>query len=232
MIRIYRPPGWILAIAAGLLVAYCMFFKDGPQPNPEHAEQKSHVVAEQAGASPSRLSAASSWGASPFTGTATAEDITAQLATMRYDKMKKLGYETPAKYYQMNLTQLEGLAKQGDAYAMLQLAEQYYSESDYIKNDPAYDRSRKPREIGMEHFEDAIRAGYTHAASVIAMQMAGENRTIDAYAWRLLSDRFNDHANDKTYEQYAVFDKMTAMDKAEARGKLDTILQRYEAERK
>lgn len=208
-----------------------MFFKGDPQPNADRAEQNSHAMAEQAEGGLSRLSAASSWGSSPFTGTATPEDIVAQLATMRYDKMKKLGYETPAKYYQMSLTQLEELAKKGDAYAMLQLAEQYYSETDYIKNDPAYDRSRKPREIAMAHFEDAIRAGYTHAASVIAIQMAGENKTIDAYAWRLLSDRFNDHANDKIYQQYAVFDKMTVMDKAEARGKLDTILRKFEDER-
>jgi hypothetical protein len=231
MIRIYRSYSWILLISAGLFFAYHIFFKDDPQPKSHHAEQHNRAVAEQVAGSLSKISTGASWGASPFTGTASAKEIAAEVAAMRYEKMKKLGYETPAKYYDMNLVQLRELSKKGDAYAMIQLAEQYYSETDYIKNDPNFDKSRKPQDIALGYFEDAMRAGYTHAASIVSMEMAGENKPVDAYAWRMLSDRFNDHANDTIYNSYVSFDKMSDMDKAEARGKLDAIWHRFEAGR-
>jgi hypothetical protein len=223
MIRKFHPFAWIVPISAGLIFVYCVFFKDDPQHVPDSPEQNSQIVAGRQEGKPTGMSTGASWGASPFSGTVKPETVAAELAAMRYEKMKRLGYQTPAKYYQMSLSELKALAKNNDPYAMLQLAEQYFSEYEYIKNDPNVDKSRKPREIAMENIENAVRVGYTHAAAVAAIQMAGEKDLIEAYAWHMFAQNLNDHSNDKLYEQDATFAKMTPMDKAEARGRTDAI---------
>lgn len=226
MIRKFHPSGWIVPISACLIFVYCVFFKDDSHHAADNPQQNSQVLTEQPEGKPAGMYTGVSWGASPFSTTATPETVTTELAAMRYEKMKRLGYQTPAKYYQMNLSELNALAKNNDPYAMLQLAEQYFSEYDYIKGDPGVDKSRKPREIAMENIENAVRVGYTHAAAVAAIQMAGEKDLIEAYAWHMFAQNFNDHLNDKLYEQYATFEKMTPMEKAEARGRMDAINQR------
>jgi len=222
----FHPFGWVVLIFAGLIFVYCTFFKDDLEPAPDSPQQNSQVVAGQPEGQPAGMSNGASWDASPFSATAKPEAVAAELAAMRYKKMKMLGYQTPAKYYQMSLGELKALAKNNDPYAMVQLAEQYFSEYEYIKNDPSVDKSRKPREIAMENIENAVRVGYTHAATVAAIQMAGEKNLIEAYAWHMFAQSFNDHSNDKLYEQEATFAKMTPMDKAEARGRMEAINQR------
>jgi len=217
---------WIFPISASLIFVYCVFFKDDLQPAPDGQQQDSRVSVGQPQGNLAGMSTGTSWGASPFTATAKPETVAAELAAMRFEKMKRLGYQTPAKYYEMSLGELKALAKNNDPYAMLQLAEQYFSEYDFIKGDPGVDKSREPREIAMENIENAVRVGYTHAATVAAIQMAGENDLIEAYAWHMFAQSFNDHSNDKSFEHDATFAKMTSIDKAEARGRMDAINQR------
>ena len=226
MIKKISKSGWIVSISAGLIFIYCVFSNDDPQRVPDSPQQNNRVLAGQPEEKPTAMLTGTLWGASPFSATAAPEAVAAELAAMRYDKMKRLGYPTPEKYYQMSLGELKALAKDHDPYAMLQLAEQYFSEYDYIKGDPDVDKSRKPREIAMENIENAMRVGYTHAASVAAIQMAGEKDLIEAYAWHIFAQSFNDHSNDKLYEQNATFSKLTPMEKAEARGRMDSISQR------
>lgn len=226
MIRTFAQFGWVISISAGLIFLYGVFSNDDPQWAMDSPKKNSPVLAGQSEERPAAMSSGTFWGASPFTMTATPETVAAELAAMRYEKMKRLGYQTPAKYYHMSLGELKALAKNNDPYAMLQLAEQYFSEYDYIKGDPDFDKSRKPREIAMENIENAMRIGYTHAAAVAATQMAGEKDLIEAYAWHMFAQSFNDHSNDKLYEQDATFIKMTPMDKAEARGRMEAINQR------
>jgi hypothetical protein len=226
MIRKFHPSWWIVPISAGLIFVYCVFFKDDPQRASDSPQQNSRVLAGQPEGKPAGMSAGASWGESPFSATAKPEAVAAALAAMRYEKMKRLGYQTPAMYYQMSLGQLKALAKNNDPYAMLQLAEQYFSEYDYIKGDPDVDKSRKPREIAMENIEHAARVGHTHAAEVAAIQMVEQNDLIEAYAWHMFAQSFNDHSNDNLYKQDGTFAKMTPMEKAEARGRMDAINQR------
>lgn len=226
MIRKFHQFGWIVPISAGLIFIYCVFSNDGLQQTPDSLQQNNRVLSGKPERKPVAISTGTSWDASPFSVTAAPETVAAELAAMRYEKMKRLGYQTPAKYYQMSLGELKALAKNKDPYAMLQLAEQYFSEYDYIKGDPHVDKSRKPREIAMENIENAMRVGYTHAAAVAATQMAGEKDLIEAYAWHMLAQSFNDHSHDKLYEQDATFSKMTPMEKAEARGRMEALDQR------
>lgn len=165
------------------------------------------------------------WGASPFSNV-TSASVKDELAATRRQKMKALGYATPDQYYMMSLGQLEALAKKGDAYAMAQLGEQYYSEVEFIKNDKDFDRNENAKKAALNYFEGAFLAGYTHLASVISLKMIEENNLIDAYAWNLVSKSFNDHANDALYEKYSPFANMTEMQKAAAQAKFDAIWQR------
>jgi len=224
----FQVAGWIVLISAGLIFAYAMFSKVDRERMPDSSRQNNQATSGQPDGALSRMG--NSWGASPFSGTTNSESLAAEVAAARHEKMKRLGYETPAKYYEMTLAQLEELAKNGDVHAMIQLAEQYHSEQDYIRNTPGFDRSRNPRDIAMENLEKAIRAGYTQAASVAAIQKVEDNNLVDAYAWHLLAQRLNEHTNDKLYETDATFAKMSPMDKAEARGRLDVLRQRLIAE--
>ena len=165
------------------------------------------------------------WGASPFSDSVSS-DIKSELVAARRRKMEALGYSTPDSYYKMGLKQLEDLAKAGDAYAMTQLAEQYYNEADFLKADAGFNSSVKAKDLAEKYYEDAFLSGYIHLAAVISRQMIEEGNLIDAYAWNMLSKSFNDHSNDQIYEKYSPFSTMTDMQKAAAQGKFDSVWQR------
>lgn len=224
MMRESRAYGWMFLVLLGFLLACRLWIGGEHRDDPGAVQVQRQAPAEKSPENPAPVHGGRAWGPSPFTVAAQVDR--AAVARMRHEKMKALGYETPDKYYQMSLAQLQALAQEGDPYAMLQLAEQYYSEVEFIKGDPGFERDAKPKDVAMKYFEGAFLSGYVRVSAVVSMQMAAENKLVDAYAWQLLAQRYNDHTNDKVYGQYGTFATMSAMDKAAAQAKFDAMWQR------
>lgn len=107
-------------------------------------------------------------------------------------KMKKLGFKTPERYYQYDLKTLTAMAKTGDAFACLQLAEQYYSENKGLEADPSYDPRIAPKAEANKYMAKAATMGIVRAGALLAVRYHEEGRTVDAHAWKLISEKFGD----------------------------------------
>lgn len=113
----------------------------------------------------------------------------------RKKKMQALMTGSPPHYYTMKLGELRELALSGDADAMMQLAEQYANEDGRIRSDPDYPVGENPRDLAKKYLSDAFAAGRTRAAALLSKQLFEENQLVDAYAWRLVSERAGDGVN-------------------------------------
>jgi hypothetical protein len=166
----------------------------------------------------------STWSHSPFgIGAPVAEQVTAlpPRALARQKKMTERGYGTPPAYFAMGLGELQALAEKGDADAMLQLAEQYLEESRLIVSDPNYPTNGDIIALGKGYLAAAVDAGSSRAASLMSQRYFGENNMVDAYAWKLMTERFGSghvpdiDANQFTYmseeQKKAAYSKYLAM---------------------
>ncbi|MDC8759569.1 hypothetical protein [Janthinobacterium fluminis] len=130
---------------------------------------------------------------SPFgRGAPAQEEDPALQRQQRRKKMETLGYATPPDYEQMGVKTLAALVEKGDIYAMLQLGERYYSESDTLAREPGYRTDASPQQIGKQYLEDATLAGHNHVAVILAQKYLDEGKPVDAYAWALLAEKLND----------------------------------------
>lgn len=130
---------------------------------------------------------------SPFgRGPAAVETDPASLREQRHRKMLAQGYATPPEYAQMSVKTLAGLAEKGDIYALLQLGEQYYSESDALQNDPDYRTDASPQQIGKQYFEHAALTGHNHAAVILSQKYMEEGKPVETYAWAQLAEKLGD----------------------------------------
>jgi hypothetical protein len=136
------------------------------------------------------------WGASPFSNTIPVRENEAVRIAKRRTKMESGNYQTPPEYDTMNLAHLRHLARQGDVFAMVQLGEQYSSELEALQHDPAFEVGANPNRLAKHYFTQAIGRGHTHLVSVLASTALEKGDVAEAYAWHLVSEKFNDKDTD------------------------------------
>lgn len=117
------------------------------------------------------------------------------LTSRRVEKMRGLGIGCPSEYYTMKLGDLRKLAYDGDAYAMLQLAEQYLNEDARLRNDPEYPTDGTTKDLAKQYLSNAFIAGRIRAAALLSKELFDENQIAEAYVWRLVSERVGDGVN-------------------------------------
>lgn len=115
-----------------------------------------------------------------------------QRARERKLLMERNHYSTPPAYFTMSLHELQERAKQKDVFALLQLGEQYWSESEEIANDPAYDKELSPKQNAINMMIAAAGQGHSKAAALVSNMYASQGADIDAYVWSLVSERMGD----------------------------------------
>lgn len=118
--------------------------------------------------------------------------------------MEQSHYMTPPEYFKMSLRELNERASKNDVYALLQLGEQYWKESDELVDDPAYDRSATPSQHATKFMIEAVAQGHSHAATVVSAIYEDQGQKLEAYAWTLVSQSVMDRSFDEkaaTYEQ-------------------------------
>ncbi|MYM34920.1 hypothetical protein GTP38_11280 [Duganella sp. FT94W] len=118
--------------------------------------------------------------------------------------MQKRGYTTPTEYFTMSLRELSERAKNKDVFALLQLGEQYWKESDELADDPAFDRSVSPVENARKYMSDAVAQGHSRAATIVSAMYEEQGQELEAYAWTLVSQSVMDRSLSEkatSYEQ-------------------------------
>jgi hypothetical protein len=142
----------------------------------------------------------------------------------RQKKMNLLGYGSPPIYYDMNLKTLIALAKKGDGDAMLQLAEQYSEEARFLTADPDYPKGEDLNLLAKQYLADAVNAGYSRAAAILAKKNFEENNPVDAYAWKMMSEKIGDGNNAVWGKETNQFAGLTDEQKKLAKAKFESIL--------
>lgn len=195
--RLMKRIGYLFCAFAVVVVfvGYYKFDSDVPKArDPDAVNVELQADAQAQISVPVQMGATSkTWGSSPFDahgGIALIDRV--KLISDRKARMKKLGYETPEIYYSMSLKKLRALAKTGDMFALAQLGEQYFSESDVLELDPDYDFSVSPRGEAKKYLTLAINAGHVRVAAVLAKQYAAEGQMVEAYAWNILAEKVGD----------------------------------------
>ncbi|MET3132025.1 hypothetical protein AAKU55_002295 [Oxalobacteraceae bacterium GrIS 1.11] len=168
----------------------------------------------------------SEWVASPFSVALPVTVDHVKIVEKRRARMESEGYQTPAKYYDMDLATLTKKAQQADVFAMLQLGEQYWSESDVIQHDPAAEVQGNSRDIAKKYFAGAIQGGATHLAAVVSSKLVADNEVVEAYAWHLMSEKFNDTSNIGFERSSASFSRLSAEQRAEGNRRYGELAQK------
>lgn len=184
-------PAWVplLGLLGAVLASVWLLAREGDQAPPLAVVRTSAGGARAAAVPPPHAATAAS--ASPFGAGAAvvgAERLAPHVLA-RQERMTRLAYATPERYYRMGLAQLQALAGKGDADAMLQLAEQYREAGAALASDPAYPRGAERDALANGYLESALNAGRSRAAALLARRFLDENRLIDAYAWHLMAQR-------------------------------------------
>ncbi|MBV6321134.1 hypothetical protein [Duganella violaceipulchra] len=141
-------------------------------------------------------------------------------------RMQAGGYGTPAEYYRMDLKTLVAKAGLGDINAMLQLAEQYESESDALVDDPAFEARSNPHQLGRRYFEEAALAGRDRVVAVIAEKYQADGRPLEAYTWDLLAEKLGVPTPPGLRQQAGA--ALSAQQRALAEAKLNDLTMRIE----
>ncbi len=126
----------------------------------------------------------------------------AERVLQRTARMQQGGYSTPPAYFSMSLQELHARAKQNDIFALLQLGEQYWSESEDISSDPAFDSSLSPKEKAIKLIAAAAEHGQLHAATIVTSMYESQGQDVLAYAWALVSQRTGDLPNQDQSKRY------------------------------
>lgn len=181
---------WLLAaLLAGL--GYCFWPGDDHRAAPTPARRDAAPVAGapvQAGAAKT-AGGGMGWLTSPFGRGAAGEIDQATLLKERKLRMKQGGYYTPEEYFSLPLAELNRRAKAGDLYAMLQLAQQYYYESDALQSREGFDAGADAKALGRQYFADAAVAGHVQIIAVLVQLYEAEGDTANAYAWELFGQQ-------------------------------------------
>ncbi|WP_332854862.1 hypothetical protein [Duganella sp. S19_KUP01_CR8] len=111
---------------------------------------------------------------------------------VRKVRMEKNGYSTPPEYYAMSLQELHIRAKQNDVYALLQLGEQYWSESEELVDAPSFDKALPPKDNAIKWMTAAVGQGHSRAATLVSLMYESQGQELQAYTWALISERMGD----------------------------------------
>jgi hypothetical protein len=141
----------------------------------------------------------------------------------REKKLRALMLSSPPHYFTMTLGELTKLAKLGDGNAMQQLAEQYLSEADRLRRDPDYPVGADTRELATQYLKDSLMAGRIRNAAVLSKQLFDENKLVEAYAWRLVSQKLDDGVNPVWGRDTNQFGSLTDNEKSQASLKADEL---------
>lgn len=220
---------WLLAGSAACVAVYLAMPPYGGSQETAAIGSPGDPIAGRAGSANRAALEASekAWGLSPFGTSMPRRESDAVRVARRRASMESNRYSTPPQYYTMGLSQLRTLAKQFDVFALVQLGEQYSSELSALQYDPAFDSSEDPRSLSKNYFTDAIRLGYTHLAAVQAAKSFERGDKVDAYAWQMIAQRFNDPDPGLSRRNDA-FATLTAADKAAANKTYLELLSRLE----
>lgn len=114
-----------------------------------------------------------------------------QRQTKRRTRMHQLKYRMPEQYFSMSLKELNALAEKNDAFALIQLGEQYESEWASLLDDPAFERNVDPQRRAELFFLLAIRSGYPQVAAIMAQKSSSGGNAVNANAWGRIAQVFN-----------------------------------------
>ena len=149
------------------------------------------------------------WGPSPFgLGGATTPDPK-EIILKRRQKMSADSLITPEDYFNMGIKQLSGLAESGDSFAMLQLAERYWSEADNLASDPDARVNEDSHKIAISYFEAAFRGGVLNIPVVLGKRAFESGDIIEAAAWDIMARHMGQNANSDFYARNNAFSNLS-----------------------
>jgi hypothetical protein len=143
-----------------------------------------------------------------------------QRAQERKLVMEKNHYSTPAAYFTMSLKELQARARQNDVFALLQLGQQYWAESEEIATDPSYDKATSPQNTAISMMSAAATQGHSHAATITASMYESQGQGLQAYAWMLISEQMGDLSLQEQRKSYE--SRLTNVQRDEAAGLAST----------
>lgn len=132
------------------------------------------------------------------------------------DELTKLGYMLPPEYFEYDLHYLRMLAAQGDAYAMVHLAERYYFDIMVNPHHPYHDKSMNYPEMAKTSLQDALVHGNAHAAAILAEIHLLEKDPINATAWSKLSESLGDSMSSDWFKTTKDYQSLTPEQKRKA----------------
>lgn len=201
----------LLTIAAGALACVVLSADAPTAPAPASTGTASRPAPAAPRAAPSHPSLQSPFGPP----VALAQDRPRRIAARRA-RMEARQYGTPDAYYAMDLGQLTGLARNGNAFALIQMAEQYESEWEALQDDPAFDRAADPLRLSRQLFLLAIKSGYPQVAAVMAVKSLDKDDLIDAYAWSMVADMYHGISSTELNRRKARFARLTPAERIQA----------------
>ena len=149
------------------------------------------------------------WGISPFgKGSQIAPDQK-EIILKRRQKMLADSLITPDNYFEMGIKQLSQLAESGDAFAMLQLGERYWSEADNLAYDPDANLRDDPRKIAARYFESAFHGGAINIPVVLSRRAFESGDIIEAAAWDIMARHIGQNANGDLYARSNAFSNLS-----------------------
>lgn len=212
-----KTPLIFLALAAISAALYNFWPREDSQ-HPQQAERKTISSTEITHASTPPSAAAQIAGlSSPFgRGAPPAPKSLDERIKTRRSRMEKYLYSTPPNYFTMTLAELDTRAKNNDVFALLQLAEQYWSEGEELADDPSYDNKLPAKQTAISYMIGAAGQGHSRAATVASWMYEDQGQVIEAYAWGLVSQKMLDRRNDDKVEAYSKSLSRSQQDQAEA----------------
>lgn len=146
----------------------------------------------------------------------THDDVNNVGAQPSADELTKLGYMVPPEYFDYDLHYLRMLAAQGDAYAMVHLAERYYFDIMVNPHHPYHDKSMNYAEVAKASLQDAIVHGNAHAAAILAEIHLLEKDPVNAAAWSKLSESLGDSMSSDWFKTTKDYQSLTPEQKRKA----------------
>lgn len=216
----------LLFISAAVAM-FWFFYPDATDSARDSGPASVALAPQPGGANEGGSAGARSWLGWPFGNgqSGKARGIAKPHVLARQRKMEALGYGSPPQYYDMSLRTLKALAQQGDGDAMLQLAEQYSEEANILASDPDLPKGMDLKALSKQYLVDALGVGYTRAAAIMAKKHFDENNPVEAYAWKMMSDKLGDGNNAVWGKESNQFAGLTDQQRKLAQAKFEYILE-------
>lgn len=152
------------------------------------------------------------------------KEVVSAAELARRQKLQSLGYMVPTDYYTKDLKTLRQLAKAGDAYAMVHLGEKYAFELNGQTSHPEFEQGVDYAKAAKQSFKDALVAGNTRSAGIIAELYFQEKNVTEAYAWHLVSDQLGDDISANWFKRTEMAQQASAQVKQAAQMRANQIM--------